>query len=303
MAFLDPKEEVIKFELTQHGKYLLSKGKFKPVYYSFSDDDILYDASYADFQEAQNTIENRINETTVYVEPLYVGKGIETRFNEESTIARQNELIPFQSAHDKNNLTRYLLNNADVGSTYKPSFDIAAFKGDFESTILNVVSSSGHVIITPKMDSTLEYRILRGDFTTDAVPEQDTATMTDGTEIRVQEEILVLDLKERNTEFKKENFEIEVFEILSGANEEERLLPLYFAPNNTISSVENPTYADHFFEILVDNELPESILKEIRGKSRSIFVRAALGDVEQETFKSSDIYRTSEDGTTIEDCD
>ncbi len=43
MTFFNKKEEVIEIELTQYGKYLLSKGKFRPVFYAFSDDEILYD--------------------------------------------------------------------------------------------------------------------------------------------------------------------------------------------------------------------------------------------------------------------
>ena len=40
MEFFDSKEEVIDLQLTQFGRHLLSKGKFKPVYYSFFDDDV-----------------------------------------------------------------------------------------------------------------------------------------------------------------------------------------------------------------------------------------------------------------------
>ena len=47
MTFLDKKEQVLDIQLTQYGKYLLSKGKLKPVYYSFFDDDVLYDSTYA----------------------------------------------------------------------------------------------------------------------------------------------------------------------------------------------------------------------------------------------------------------
>ena len=41
MSFFNKKEEVLDVQLTQLGKYLLSKGKLKPVYYVFSDDEIL----------------------------------------------------------------------------------------------------------------------------------------------------------------------------------------------------------------------------------------------------------------------
>ena len=46
MEFFDRKEEVLDVQLTQYGKYLLSVGKLKPVYYSFFDEDVDYDSQY-----------------------------------------------------------------------------------------------------------------------------------------------------------------------------------------------------------------------------------------------------------------
>jgi len=46
MVFFNTKEEVIDIELTPYGKHLLSQGKWKPVYYEFYDDDILYDSKH-----------------------------------------------------------------------------------------------------------------------------------------------------------------------------------------------------------------------------------------------------------------
>ena len=43
MSFFDDKQEIIKVELTTYGRYLISRGKFKPAYYEFFDDDIIYD--------------------------------------------------------------------------------------------------------------------------------------------------------------------------------------------------------------------------------------------------------------------
>ena len=51
MRFLDDKEEVINFEMTPYGKHLLSKGQYRPVYYAFHDDDILYDTSHSHTNE------------------------------------------------------------------------------------------------------------------------------------------------------------------------------------------------------------------------------------------------------------
>ena len=42
MKFFNPKEEVIDLELTPYGESLLSVGIFKPVYYAFFDDDVVY---------------------------------------------------------------------------------------------------------------------------------------------------------------------------------------------------------------------------------------------------------------------
>jgi hypothetical protein len=64
MKFLNGKEEVIDIEITSYGRHLISKGKFKPQYYSFFDDGILYDNEYAGITEAQNDAQNRIKNDT-----------------------------------------------------------------------------------------------------------------------------------------------------------------------------------------------------------------------------------------------
>ena len=67
MAFFNKKQEVLDIQLTPYGEDLLSRGKFKPVYYAFFDDDVLYDASgSAGIIEDQNDVEPRIQENTPY---------------------------------------------------------------------------------------------------------------------------------------------------------------------------------------------------------------------------------------------
>ena len=67
---LDKKEQVIDFQLSPYGKHLLSVGNFQPVYYSFLDDNILYDAQSAGIQEPQNNIKKRIKEESSYLETM-----------------------------------------------------------------------------------------------------------------------------------------------------------------------------------------------------------------------------------------
>lgn len=69
-GFFDDKEEVMTIELTEWGKYLYSVGKFKPKYYAFSDDEVLYDGSYAGLtSEEQKDVEDRIMNNTPYLKP------------------------------------------------------------------------------------------------------------------------------------------------------------------------------------------------------------------------------------------
>ena len=84
--FLNKKEQVFDIKLTSYGNHLLSIGKFKPMYYEFFDDNILYDGRYAMYtgsnapeksdsgitlRENQNLVHKRIKEETQYLETLY----------------------------------------------------------------------------------------------------------------------------------------------------------------------------------------------------------------------------------------
>lgn len=62
MSFiLNKKEEVIKVEMTKHGRKMLGLGYFKPSYFSFFDDSVIYDNSYTGFSnENTNDISDRI---------------------------------------------------------------------------------------------------------------------------------------------------------------------------------------------------------------------------------------------------
>ena len=88
MLFLNKKEEVLDIKLTQFGKYKLSVGEFKPVFYAFFDDDILYDSDYAQVSGSQNSIEPRIQEETPRLQAQHTFEGRET------TVLKGNEIMP-----------------------------------------------------------------------------------------------------------------------------------------------------------------------------------------------------------------
>ena len=64
MTFFNRKEEVLEVELTPYGRYLLSLGELEPVYYSFFDDDVVYDSQYIGIVQEQNSIQPRILDNT-----------------------------------------------------------------------------------------------------------------------------------------------------------------------------------------------------------------------------------------------
>ena len=63
MTFSNKKEEVFDVQLTSEGRRLLSLGRFKPKYYAFYDDDIVYDTTYGGYTESQKGAEDRIKST------------------------------------------------------------------------------------------------------------------------------------------------------------------------------------------------------------------------------------------------
>ena len=69
MTYFNKKEEVFDVQLTSEGRRLLSLGRFKPSYYAFYDDDILYDFGYASGTEIQNLAQQRILDETQYIKP------------------------------------------------------------------------------------------------------------------------------------------------------------------------------------------------------------------------------------------
>jgi hypothetical protein len=98
--FFDDKEEVIDIELTEWGKYLYSIGKFKPTYYAFSDDEVLYDSAYAGVSsEEQKEIVDRITDSTPYLKPHVRFKEAKTYYQEYDSASEPDATV-FQNPLD-----------------------------------------------------------------------------------------------------------------------------------------------------------------------------------------------------------
>ena len=64
VEFFNKKQDVIDLQLTSYGKQLLSRGLFKPVYYAFSDDGVLYDKRWMSGSVGRRTTIRRRTKNT-----------------------------------------------------------------------------------------------------------------------------------------------------------------------------------------------------------------------------------------------
>ena len=92
-VFLNKKEQVIDFRLTSYGHYLFSNGNFKPEYYGFFDDNIIYDIEYAGGSEVQNNIHKRIKDETQYLQSSVLFQEVEQSPN---TVIERGDKVYFE---------------------------------------------------------------------------------------------------------------------------------------------------------------------------------------------------------------
>jgi len=241
MEFFNKKEEVIDIKLTQYGKYLLSQGKFKPVFYSFSDEEILYDSDYGVGTENQNATELRIQENTpsLKIQHNYVSLEKEARKSPDE-----------QASKERNQLFVSPIANSNLGVDKFPAWKIEALSGEFstDSTTPIVISSiTSEILEIPQIGATITYTVtpelleeIRDEgFITevetgkaDGVPSSllesiaqqgmgievgnltfETMIFPDGSSYTIERDNLILQIVEDNAPFGNENFEIEVFEV------------------------------------------------------------------------------------------
>lgn len=253
MSFKDKKEEVIEIKLTQFGKHLLSKGKFKPSFYAFFDDDVIYDWQYtSDTLEDQNYAETRIIEETPVTKAQVNFSSAEDSVHEQVEMVRQKDLElkeAFQQDPEKHYAMSAPLGKSSLSSNYSPSWSIKVYGKQFESqnlttqgeqptlTIpqLNIEELTYRTSVQPAGQN-VDYGTFRsvGDLGEGGHPDS-SAIMSriseNGTIIEVSPEHFIIDVDEFNTDVLRENYEVEMFivetEVVNGKNIE-KLVPLSF---------------------------------------------------------------------------
>ena len=282
MEFFNKKEEVIDLKLTQYGRYLLSKGKLNPTYYSFFDDNILYDASKANIFETQNESEARIQETpTMHHQVCY--SSLEKEFNNNYNKVLSGEKTAFsqdlQRTAEKHYSLPQPIGSSDINSEYSPSWTVQFLNGTVSGTVnyLNLSEKSGgkNTQIVPQIPSGVEVNLINVSGETDEIEEFEDGFADSNFVIDSDEDDLFVLLKvtENNGFFQKKNFDIEIFEIeeeKQNGTTIETLRPLGFSlkqdPTSEVSFVNEVTpetdvsHAEYYFDIFVDNEIDEEIL-------------------------------------------
>ena len=183
-GFFDDKEEVMTIELTEWGKYLYSIGKFKPKYYAFSDDEVLYDGTYGGLSsEEQKDIEDRIMNNTPYLKPhvrLVEAKGyyqeydsasepnsqvyadpidsmtlVDTKIENKIELLMQKNSRYSQATRELRYLVRSKIGTTRSTSRDYPAFDLTMMRSKIESATNSMSSSYGYLKI-PQLEVNLQ---------------------------------------------------------------------------------------------------------------------------------------------------
>ena len=330
MEFFNQKEEVLDIQLTQYGKHLLSRGALKPVYYSFFDEDILYDGRYALLTESQNNIEPRIQENTPRLKTQYSFASAEDRLKMVNKVSNVERNFSFVSS----------LGTSDLGTQYSPKWNIRMLEGEISGSI-PFLTSSYQTFRIPQIDIDIKYKTsisVEGEL--NAIkedPELSSGVYGDGTYISVEPYPTMMHVLEEYSVFSRENFDIEVLMVETEVNEKlsrntslgktiTELTPLYFSKEpeyikdgilldeaeevpcrSSEGGTLTPECVEYYFDIFVDNEIDEETLcasvESIKSQGLYVDIDIQCPDTISDPL-SPDIYTTNvTEDICDEECD
>lgn len=281
MSFFNKKEEVIDLQLTQFGKQLLSQGKFKPFYYSFFDNNVLYDSAYSGLvQENSIDIEDRIQEETPYNKTQYVFSSRETAISSFSETNRtrlanqpESSVLSFANPAEAAYSQLLPLGNSELGNQKSPNFSVVFLNGELSGSVETAYSSSYNVQKIPQLNANITYTVKPIDIATitNFATNQNikyVGSFSDSTTFKVTQEYLLLQILENNVDFEKENFDIFAFlveTVSSGTTADaisssyEQLVPLPFSDDLLPKTSE---FIDHYLQISYDEQIPTNLVCE-----------------------------------------
>lgn len=267
MSFFDSKQEVLNIELTPYGRNLLARGKFKPEYYSFHDDDVIYDILYASTNgEQQISSSIRILEETPYLKP-------------QARLTNVDKTSIVSAIEDPNADTVFhifSMGNSSLTSDYKPAWDVKLLNGKLDSFSQTYKKSSLQDLPIPQINLKDIIFYLKSKTQNEEKGSLD-FIFPDGTAVSLEKDFILLDIVEKNVDNKKQNFELEIFEVET-VNSKDVLKRLQFEaeqkfivdnilldkPEFALTPIEREKkqliLADNYFGILLDEEIDLEML-------------------------------------------
>lgn len=308
MTFFDSKEEVMSIVLTGYGKYKLSIGEFKPEFYAFFDEGIIYDIEHAGGTESQNDIEPRIVENTPYLKPQPYYYGAETEYKkfhesvkEESVLKRRPYVNPPVVSREKDML-QLQIGTIDVDALNSPEILIQSLAGNNVESSLVYTSSFNNIPIT-QLDINPKHTIktltisqkseLIDSIFSDVYGVDDRFVIEGfdlGKGISVEEGEILLQVSEDSVHSNKNNFMIELFHIDEGTGKEV-MIPLKTKPVGEANKVKaNHNFVETFLEVQSDDAIPNSVLckhlKQLYTEEKNVLLKKKI-DCSQ--FENADL--------------
>jgi len=290
MEFFNKKEDVLDFQLTEYGKRLLQEGNLDPTYYAFFDDDIMYDSTAGGVVESQNETDRRIKYETPALKVQPYTAGAETRVNQfltavtgtsgfgttisDNSVAFVNAFQNTPHFSQKFFLAADPLGTSDLKTQYAPAWNINCLTNEVVSSqnhySLNLTGgntglSDGIVRNIPQLNITIDYKTFfsleenLSNFEVFNLIELEQFISDTQVRLYVQENYLTLEVLEKNTDYLKENFDIEVYESGSTGT----LTQLLFIEEDNLLNPTTDQNVEHYMNIFTDNEIPEQVRENV----------------------------------------
>lgn len=331
MSFFNKKEDVIEIQLTQYGKHLLSRGKFLPKLYAFFDDDILYDSRYAGIEEEQKQIQDRIENQTARLKTQYAFSSREKEVHRLTAALVSGKADPqdrvIQPTADRHYALSAPLGSSALGINKAPAWKINFLTGEAEENVDFIKGAMPTMKIPQLKLKPISYktRIRMGDEPDEEIDgsaqvgdrygagsqgsfESTLVSYSDGSYVSIEEDHALIDVRELNSEFMNENFDIEVFlveevdfqnnivpkSMIGKVESREKLYPLCFVqqpkvikngflldepeggPVDEYPEID-PNYVEYWFNIWVDDEIDERHMKRVENETGENFYTSGLG--------------------------
>ena len=247
MGFFNKKEEVIEIQLTQYGKHLLSRGKFSPKMYAFFDDDVMYDSSYAEMEEEQSDIQKRIEDDSPRLKAQYVFSSREREVKRVTAalgsgkVDLQDRIV--QPTADKHYALSAPLGNSEIGNNKAPAWKINFLRGAAAERVEHITGAAPTMKIPQLSLKPIMYRTRiwsdippdnsfsglaqSGDIYGPGTQGDLSVTLQqyeDGSYVSIQEDYVIVDVREDNSQFQNENFEVEVF-LVENVDSQDNIVP------------------------------------------------------------------------------